>query len=139
MAPWGPYLCLLQPIDFARLGELQLTLTVNGEARQKDSIANFVYGPAETLTELSSVQDLNTGDLLSTGTPAGCALSVPSPTKQRIAALMPERLKWKMFMNIQSKRLQYLKPGDLVELRIATRDGAIDLGAQRNRVVSEAT
>ena len=77
--PVGPYLCLLEPGDFGKLRALQLTLTVNGKVRQKDSVANLVFGPAETLTELSGVQDLHVGDLLSTGTPAGCALSVPSP------------------------------------------------------------
>lgn len=133
--PVGPYLCLLEPGDFGKLRALQLTLTVNGKVRQKDSVANLVFGPAETLTELSGVQDLHVGDLLSTGTPAGCALSVPSPGRQRIAALMPEAAKWKMFMKIQAGREQYLKGGDVVESRIATPDGAIDLGVQRNRIV----
>jgi 2-keto-4-pentenoate hydratase/2-oxohepta-3-ene-1,7-dioic acid hydratase in catechol pathway len=137
--PVGPYLCLLEPDDFSRLAELQLTLTVNGAVRQSDSVANLVHGPAETLTELSAVHDLNAGDLLSTGTPAGCALSIPSPAKQRIFALLPEELKWKIFMNIQARRSQYLKPGDIVESRIATADGSIDLGVQRNRIVDEAT
>ena len=133
--PVGPYLCLLEPGDFGKLRALQLTLTVNGKVRQKDSVANLVFGPAETLTELSGVQDLHVGDLLSTGTPAGCALSVPSPGRQRIAALVPEAAKWKMFMKIQAGREQYLKGGDVVESHIATPDGAIDLGVQRNRIV----
>ena len=136
--PVGPYLCLLEKGDFARLRELRLTLTVNGAVRQQDTIANLVYGPAETLTELSGVQDLHIGDLLSTGTPSGCALSIPSPAKQRIAALLPEALKWKMFMKVQAGRSQYLKAGDVVESRITTADGAIDLGVQRNAVVDEA-
>ena len=136
--PVGPYLCLLQPDDFARLPELQLTLTVNGAVRQQDSVANLVYGPAETLSELSGVHDLHAGDLLSTGTPSGCALSIPSPAKQRIAALLPEAAKWKAFMKVQAGRSQYLKAGDVVESRIATPDGTIDLGVQRNRVVDEA-
>lgn len=136
--PVGPYLCLLQRADFARLRELRLRLTVNGEVRQQDSIANLVYGPAETLSELSGVHNLFVGDLLSTGTPAGCALSIPSPAKQRIAALLPEATKWKMFMKVQSRRSQYLKGGDVVESRIATADGSIDLGVQRNRVVDAA-
>ena len=46
--PVGPYLCLLDPEDFCRLRDLQLTLTVNGKVRQNDSVANLVYGPAET-------------------------------------------------------------------------------------------
>ncbi|MBF5014538.1 fumarylacetoacetate hydrolase family protein [Burkholderia pseudomultivorans] len=135
--PVGPYLCLLDASDIPRLGALTLTLSVNGEVRQSDSTGNLVYGPAETITELSGVQDLSAGDLLATGTPSGCALSIPSPAKQRIAALLPEQLKWRMFEKVQAERPQYLKAGDLVESRIGNSDGTIDLGVQRNRIVDE--
>ena len=94
--------------------------------------------PPETITELSGVQDMFIGDLIATGTPSGCALSVPSPTKQKIAALLPPAAKWKMFMKIQAQRPQYLKPGDRVETRIVSADGSIDLGVQRNRIVGGA-
>ena len=67
--PVGPYLCLLEPGDLELLDNLDLELTVNGKMRQKDNTKNLVYGPAETLTELSSIQDLFTGDLIATGTP----------------------------------------------------------------------
>lgn len=132
--PVGPHLCLLDAADVPRLRALELELTVNGEVRQRDSTANLVYAPAETLTELSGVHDFEPGDLLSTGTPAGCALAVPSPAKQRIAALLPERTKWALFFKAQAKR-PYLQPGDVVEARIRSRDGVIDLGVQRNRIV----
>jgi 2,4-diketo-3-deoxy-L-fuconate hydrolase len=135
--PVGPYLCLLEAGDIPRLNSLQLRLSVNGEVRQDDSTVNLVYGPAETLTELSGVHDLHAGDLLATGTPAGCALSVPTPTKQRLVALLPERKKWELFLDIQAGRSQYLKPGDRVEASIRSADGAIDLGVQRNRIVKE--
>ena len=135
--PVGPHLTLLDESSIGLIKQLRLTLTVNGQVRQDDSTKNLVYGPAETLTELSRIQDFDAGDLLSTGTPAGCALSVPSPAKQRIAQLLPERTRWKLFLQLQSKRSQYLKPGDLVEARIRSADG-IDLGVQRNRVVAEA-
>lgn len=135
--PVGPFLCLLDAADVPKLKALQLTLTVNGEVRQNDSTANLVFGPAETLTELSGLQDLFAGDLIATGTPAGCALSIPSPARQRIAALLPEAIKWKVFFKVQSRRPQYLKVGDVVEARIASAGGDIDLGAQRNVVVEE--
>lgn len=137
--PVGPYLCLLDRQDISLLRKLDLRLTVNGETRQHDSTANLVYGPAETLTELTGVHDLFAGDLIATGTPAGCALSVPSPAKQRIASLFPEAMKWKFFMKVQASRPQYLKPGDIVEARIASKDGRIDLGVQRNKVVEDAS
>jgi 2,4-didehydro-3-deoxy-L-rhamnonate hydrolase len=135
--PIGPYLCLLEHADMARLRNLRLTLTVNGVVRQSDSTSNLVYGIAETLTELAGVHDLDAGDLLATGTPAGCALSVPSPARQRIAALLPESAKWRLFMKIQAKTGRYLQDGDIVESRIVSNDGVMDLGLQRNRVVRE--
>jgi 2-keto-4-pentenoate hydratase/2-oxohepta-3-ene-1,7-dioic acid hydratase in catechol pathway len=135
--PVGPRLTLIDERNVALLRELRLTLTVNGQVRQDDSTANLVYGPAETLTELSRVQDFDAGDLLSTGTPAGCALFVPSPSKQRIAQMLPEKKRWEMFFRIQAKRPQYLQPGDVVEARICSADGAFDLGVQRNRIVTE--
>jgi len=109
---------------------------VNGQLRQNDNTANLVYGPAETLTELSAVHDFEPGDLLSTGTPAGCALSIPSPLKQKIGALLPDKKKWEIFLSVQSKRTQYLKPGDIVEASIHSLDRSIDLGLQRNCIVA---
>ncbi|KAE8757286.1 fumarylacetoacetate hydrolase [Paraburkholderia madseniana] len=136
--PVGPYLCLLEKQDIPKLKELVLTLTVNGTVRQNDSTAGLVYGPAETLTELSAVHDLHAGDLLATGTPSGCALSIPSPEKQRAAAQLPEAEKWRLFLKMQEDRPQYLRAGDLVEAHIVSCDGAINLGVQRNVVVDEA-
>ncbi|WP_208528497.1 fumarylacetoacetate hydrolase family protein, partial [Pseudomonas aeruginosa] len=137
--PVGPYLCLFEAKDIGYLQKLQLRLTVNGQTRQNDSTANLVYGPAETLTELSGVHDFAPGDLIATGTPAGCALSIPSPAKQRIAALLPETVKWKAFMKAQEGRSSYyLKKGDVVEASIRSADGVIDLGVQRNVVVEQA-
>ena len=135
--PVGPYLCLLSKEDIGVLKNLKLRLTVNGAVRQEDSTANLVHGHAATLAELSGVQDLFTGDLIATGTPSGCALSIPSPAKQKLGALLPERKKWEIFLKVQSKRTQYLKAGDVVESRISSPDGFIDLGRQRNTVVQE--
>lgn len=135
--PVGPRLCLLEPGDVPKLKDLRLTLTVNGEIRQNDSTANLVFGPAETLTEFSGLQDLGAGDLIATGTPAGCALTVPSPLRQRIAGLLPDATKWKIFLKMQAKRRQYLKVGDVIEARIVSGCGTINLGVQRNVVVEE--
>ncbi len=135
--PVGPYLRLLKTQEMHYLNALQLTLKVNGDVRQQDSTANLVFKPAETLTELSGVQDLYAGDLIATGTPAGCALSIPSPFMQKLGALLPEAKKWQAFMKVQAGRTQYLKPGDTVEASIRSADGVVDLGMQRNRIVAQ--
>ena len=132
--PVGPWLCLLEAGDMKYLKQLQLTLMVDGQVRQSDSSGNMVHGPVATLNELASLQDLFPGDLIATGTPAGCALAIPSPAKQKIGALLPEAKKWAMFLAAQEKRTQYLQPGQVVEAGIRSADGVIDLGTQRNVV-----
>jgi 2,4-diketo-3-deoxy-L-fuconate hydrolase len=132
--PVGPWLCLLEAGDMKYLRQLQLTLKVDGQVRQSDSSGNMVHDPVATLNELASLQDLFPGDLIATGTPAGCALVIPSPAKQKIAALLPEAKKWALFLEAQEERTQYLQPGQVVEAGIRSADGVIDLGTQRNVV-----
>ena len=136
--PVGPWLCLLEAADFRYLSQLQLTLKVDGQLRQSDSSGNMVHGPVATLNELAGLQDLYPGDLIATGTPAGCALAIPSPAKQKIGALLPEAKKWAMFLKAQAQRSQYLQRGQIVETSIRSADGVIDLGTQRNLVEVES-
>ncbi len=135
--PVGPWLCLLEPQDLKHLLNLNLELRVDNQIRQQDNTKNLVFQPAETLSELSGVQDFAAGDLLATGTPSGCALAAPSPRIQRLMGLLPEKIKWRMFVNAQSKRKQYLQPGQTVTTSIRSDCGSIDLGTQSNAVVSE--
>lgn len=135
--PLGPVLCLLDHDELHYLDEMLLSLTVNGEQRQHDHSGNLVFRPAETLTEYSQVTDFDPGDVLMTGTPAGCALGLPPPVVVRLSALLPEAARWKAFASAQARR-PYLQPGDVVESRIVSRDGRIDLGAQRHVVRAAA-
>lgn len=135
--PLGPVLCLLEQNEMHYIDELELTLTVNGETRQTDSSANLVYKPAESLREFSEIHDFEPGDVVMTGTPAGCALGLPSPAMVKISGLLPESKKWQLFVNSQRRRKQYLREGDQIESRIASLDGVIDLGVQRHVVTAK--
>ena len=129
--PVGPYLVVPEAGDLARIPELRLTLSVNGEVRQDESCADMVYGPAETLSEISQLEVLAPGDLILTGTPGGVALQPPGSLLQRlVGALLPEELRWQAFVATQARRREYLQPGDRVRAAIRTPDGAIDLGTQ---------
>ena len=132
--PVGPYLTVPERDEFALLDDLLLTLAVNGGLRQNDSTRNLVFKPAETLAELTTFSDLSPGDLLLTGTPAGCALRVPPPPLRRLMQLLPERVLWKAFVKAQQKRPSYLKPGDRMTLTIKSPDGRLDLGEQQTTV-----
>jgi 2,4-diketo-3-deoxy-L-fuconate hydrolase len=132
--PLGPVLCLLSADEMHYLDRLQLTLAVNGDTRQSDNTANLVFKPAESLREFSEIQDFEPGDVVMTGTPSGCALGLPSPAVVKISGLLPEAKKWELFIKTQKRRRQYLRDGDVVESRISSADGVINLGMQRHTI-----
>lgn len=135
--PLGPHLTVLERDELRYLERLTLTLAVNGEVRQLDDTSNLVFKPAETITELSTFSDVSPGDVLLTGTPAGCALRVPPPFVRRLVQLLlPERAFWRTFARTQEKRRDYLQPGDVVHATIASVDRVVDLGEQRFTVAS---
>ena len=132
--PIGPWLTVLEPDEFAVLDRLDLRLAVNGVVRQSDSTANLVFKPTETISELSTFANIGAGDVLLTGTPSGCALRVPPPAIRRIVQLLPERQFWRLFLKSQSRRLEYLQPGDRINATIRSVDGRVDLGEQVTRI-----
>lgn len=133
--PVGPRLVLLEPSEFARIRELRLTLSVNGDVRQDQLIGDdLLTPPAAALTRLARFQTLAPGDLLLTGTPVGTAISAPPAFVQKMGELLPAALKWKLFFSRQARNPKYLSTDDVVTARIATADGEIDLGTQTNVV-----
>lgn len=133
--PVGPALVLLDAGELGRFGELRLQLRVNGELRQNSIVqTDMIYRPAQALDGLARFQQLTAGDLVLTGTPVGTALSPPPKAVQKLVSLLPDELKWKLFFAGQAKNPRYLRDGAVVEASVATDDGMIDLGTQRNRV-----
>ncbi|PQM48271.1 Ureidoglycolate lyase [Mycobacterium talmoniae] len=133
--PVGPALVLLDAGELQRFGDLRLRLRVNGELRQDMLVErDMLYRPVQALQSLTRFQHLAAGDLIMTGTPVGTALSAPPRPIEIIGSLLPSAVKWKAFFKRQSGNPKYLHDGDLVEAAIATDDGAVDLGAQRNTV-----
>jgi 2-keto-4-pentenoate hydratase/2-oxohepta-3-ene-1,7-dioic acid hydratase in catechol pathway len=133
--PAGPLLVLLDADELMRFGDLRLRLRVNGEIRQNAGVqGDMIYPPLQALQALARFQHLDPGDVVLTGTPVGTALSAPPKPIEIIGSLLPPAMKWKAFFNRQAKNTKYLHDGDVVETAIATDDGAIDLGGQRNTV-----
>jgi 2-keto-4-pentenoate hydratase/2-oxohepta-3-ene-1,7-dioic acid hydratase in catechol pathway len=133
--PVGPALVLLDADELKRFGDLRLQLRVSGEVRQNMLVdGDMIYQPLQALQALTRFQNLNAGDLIMTGTPVGTALSAPPKLVQIISSLLPPAVKWKAFFKQQAKNDKYLQHGDVVELSVATDDGAIELGTQRTAV-----
>ena len=133
--PVGPALVLLDRSELKRFDDLRLRLRVNGELRQDMLVyGDMLYKPVQALQSLTRFQDLAAGDLILTGTPVGTALSAPPKPIEIIGNLLPPAVKWKAFFKRQAGNPKYLHDGDVVEASVATDDGAIDLGTQRNTV-----
>lgn len=135
--PVGPWLTLVDAADLARLRSLRLTLSVNGQVRQ-DAAADMIVGPARALTLLSRFQPMSPGDLLLTGTPGGTALKAPGKTAAMIAGLLPPATRWRLFFKREAANPRYLRDGDVITATIASPDGELDLGTQRNTVIGKS-
>lgn len=133
--PVGPGLVLLTPQEWARWPELHMRLAVNGQTRQDAYCAEMIHAPAATLTELASMHELHPGDLVATGTPAGCAARAPNRFAMFVAKhLLSDAGKWRMFVRKGRANPAYLRPGDRISASIRTDDGAIDLGEQTTSI-----
>jgi 2-keto-4-pentenoate hydratase/2-oxohepta-3-ene-1,7-dioic acid hydratase in catechol pathway len=89
-APMGPYFVPAASVPEPQ--KLPITLTVNGDVKQRSNTDQMVFGVREIIAHLSSVMTLEPGDVIATGTPAGTGMGRKPP--------------------------QYLQPGDMVRIRI---------------------
>jgi 2-keto-4-pentenoate hydratase/2-oxohepta-3-ene-1,7-dioic acid hydratase in catechol pathway len=89
-APCGPWITTKDEISNPQ--NLQIVTRVNGEIRQNSSSSKMVISIEKTISSLSKIMTLEAGDIISTGTPAGVAMSMKEP--------------------------KYLKKGDIVEITI---------------------
>lgn len=134
--PVGPYLILPTTEEWKRWPDLHMRLAVNGQTRQDAYCREMIYQPAPTLTELAQLQDLFVGDLIATGTPAGCAARSPGKAVMfMFKHFVSDVSKWKLFIKNNATNPAYLRPGDQISVTIRTDDGALDLGEQTTRIV----
>jgi 2,4-diketo-3-deoxy-L-fuconate hydrolase len=135
--PVGPVLLLLDATEWRRWPELRLRLSVNGQERQNALAGEMLHPPHRTLTELSGLQDLRAGDLIATGTPAGCAVRAPGKLAMFVMRqLLSEGTKWRLFIRKGVANPRYLRPSDEMRAAIRTDDDALDLGEQVNRIAA---
>jgi 2-keto-4-pentenoate hydratase/2-oxohepta-3-ene-1,7-dioic acid hydratase in catechol pathway len=68
--PFGPWIVPLE--DLGDPGALGIKLWVNDELMQNSSSANLIFSMSEQISHLSTRLTLRPGDVIATGTPAGC-------------------------------------------------------------------
>ncbi len=128
--PVGPALVLVDADELKRFGDLRLQLRVNGQIRQNMVVdGDILYPPLQALQALTKFQYLEAGDIVLTGTPVGTALTTHGIAPKGDIDILA-------FLSAQAENNpNYLHHGDVVEATVATDDGAINLGTQRNKVV----
>ena len=87
-APIGPY--LLTKDEMPDISNVGIWLSVNGHMYQSGNTNNLIFSIPQLISYVSRFMTLLSGDVISTGTPAGVGLGLKPPL--------------------------YLKPGDVVEL-----------------------
>jgi 2-keto-4-pentenoate hydratase/2-oxohepta-3-ene-1,7-dioic acid hydratase in catechol pathway len=136
--PAGPVLYLLEKTEAKNvLADLEIKLWVNGEIRQSASSLQLIFKPAETLTQLSRIVDLKSGDLLLTGTPGG----VTSPASPKLIEILKTNL---MADDVRRDALRtemaafrpFLRPGDVVTATLHDRTFDISLGGLENYITA---
>jgi fumarylpyruvate hydrolase len=61
----------LRPASLGHLERGRIWLTVNGESRQQSDLAEMIWSVPDIIAELSTLFELQPGDLIYTGTPSG--------------------------------------------------------------------
>jgi fumarylpyruvate hydrolase len=78
-APIGP---ITPAALLPHIADAAITLSVNGAMRQSSTIAQLIWNVAETIEQLSIAWELQPGDLIYTGTPAGVGAVVAGDVMQ---------------------------------------------------------
>ena len=76
-APCGPWITTRDEIEDPQ--NLKIITKVNGEIRQNSSSINMVIPIKKIISSLSTLMTIEAGDIISTGTPAGVAMSMKEP------------------------------------------------------------
>ncbi len=79
----------LVPLDGQLPTRGAITLSVNGQPRQKGDLADLIWPVPELLAQLSNFYALQPGDLIYTGTPAGVAALQPGDRVQAAIEGLP--------------------------------------------------
>ena len=90
-APIGP---ITPAQHLPDIDQANISLQVNGSVRQQSQLRQMIWNVPETIAQLSAAWELQPGDLIYTGTPAGVAAVVPGDSLTgSISGLTPISLK----------------------------------------------
>jgi 2-keto-4-pentenoate hydratase/2-oxohepta-3-ene-1,7-dioic acid hydratase in catechol pathway len=88
--PIGPW--IIDRESLGEVGTLELTLSVNGEERQRDRAASMIFDIPTIIASLSAGMTLEPGDIVSTGTPSGVGFAMQPPQALKAGDLVVARI-----------------------------------------------
>ncbi|HWM69384.1 MAG TPA: fumarylacetoacetate hydrolase family protein [Steroidobacteraceae bacterium] len=136
--PNGPVLWLLDRSEVAEtLPNLEISLSLNGELRQKAPSSDLIWKPAESLTFIASNMDLKSGDALLTGTPAGVTAAASEKLVDILKThLMDDEVRKRELRIEMIKGRPFMQPGDIVTATLHDRRTSQVIGGLSNRIVA---
>jgi 2-keto-4-pentenoate hydratase/2-oxohepta-3-ene-1,7-dioic acid hydratase in catechol pathway len=75
--PIGP--CIVTRDEIGDVRQLELSLTVNGEERQRARVSQMIFDIPRIVSDLSAGLTLMPGDIIATGTPSGVGFAMEPP------------------------------------------------------------
>jgi 2-keto-4-pentenoate hydratase/2-oxohepta-3-ene-1,7-dioic acid hydratase in catechol pathway len=88
--PLGP--CIVDRAEIGDPASLELSLSVNGEERQRGRVAQMIFDIPTIIASLSAGLTLEPGDVISTGTPSGVGYAMNPPQALRGGDLVVARI-----------------------------------------------
>jgi 2-keto-4-pentenoate hydratase/2-oxohepta-3-ene-1,7-dioic acid hydratase in catechol pathway len=88
--PLGP--CIVDRAEIGDPAALELSLSVNGEERQRGRVAQMIFDIPTIIASLSAGLTLEPGDIISTGTPAGVGYAMDPPRALKGGDLVVARI-----------------------------------------------
>lgn len=136
--PTGPVLYLLDKTEVSEtLDNLDFDLVWREEIRQEGCSSDMIFKPSDTLNTLANLMDMNTGDLLLTGTPGG-VIAKGSPKIFGVICdnlLDDNKRTDELIAEMKESVSDFMQPGDKVICSLTDKSTGIFLGKQVNVVV----
>lgn len=137
MCPMGPYIYIFDEGEASQMHNMKIKLWVNDDLRQDAHTKDMITSPEKALTLASDGIDLESGDVLVTGTPGGVAVRPPGKEEYKRQMAMEPKERAKVFTESQLKTGRFLKEGDVVRCTLLSEDGQIDMGELKNTIVKK--
>ena len=139
--PAGPVLYLLQRDEVATaLMNLEISLVYRDIERQSAVSSQLIYKPAETLTQLAGIMDLEAGDLILTGTPGGVIAQGTPKLVESLKTYLLDDQRRREEMVVEMKTLAaFLQPGDTLTLTMRDVNRSLDLGGQLSTIAEDSS